>query len=219
MSNSAAIKVIDNVVLQAQERYKEYIKSKYIAVNLKIDGKKTRGQCKDNTKSRTIKEENTKMMTCMLDCPVHRGSLVEMQANREDKDYSVIGIVISVPNQTPVDYYYQTLFFNTRVDRYRRETVYDDDGDVVSDKPIIVKDIPCFVERIGMRERQIDAGIDRNSVNELITTKDVDLDIDDVLFIGNDHYIITDIEELDRDILTAYMTYYREDVIRDTSVP
>lgn len=219
MSNSAAIKVIDNVVLQAQERYKEYIKSKYIAVNLKIDGKKTRGQCKDSTKSRTIKEENTKMMTCMLDCPVHRGSLVEMQANREDKDYSVIGIVISVPNQTPVDYYYQTLFFNTRVDRYRRETVYDDDGDVVSDKPIIVKDIPCFVERIGMRERQIDAGIDRNSVNELITTKDVDLDIDDVLFIGNDHYIITDIEELDRDILTAYMTYYREDVIRDTSVP
>lgn len=219
MSNSAAIKVIDNVVLQAQERYKEYIKSKYIAVNLKIDGKETRGQCKDSTKSRTIKEENTKMMTCMLDCPVHRGSLVEMQANREDKDYSVIGIVISVPNQTPVDYYYQTLFFNTRVDRYRRETVYDDDGDVVSDKPIIVKDIPCFVERIGMRERQIDAGIDRNSVNELITTKDVDLDIDDVLFIGNDHYIITDIEELDRDILTAYMTYYREDVIRDTSVP
>lgn len=219
MSNSAAIKVIDNVVLQAQERYKDYIKSKYIAVNLKIDGKKTRGQCKDNTNSRTIKEENTKMMTCMLDCPVHRGSLVEMQANRDDKGYSMIGIVTSVPNQTPVDYYYQTLFFNTRVDRYRRETVYDDDGDVVSDKPIVVKDIPCFVERIGMRERQIDAGIDRNSVNELITTKDVDLDIDDVLFIGNDHYIITDIEELDRDILTAYMTYYREDVIRDTSVP
>lgn len=219
MSNSAAIKVIDNVVLQAQERYKEYIKSKYIAVNLKIDGKKTRGQCKDNTNSRTIKEENTKMMTCMLDCPVHRGSLVEMQANREDNGYSMIGIVTSVPNQTPVDYYYQTLFFNTRVDRYRRETVYDDNGDVVSDKPIIVKDIPCFVERIGMRERQIDAGIDRNSVNELITTKDVDLDIDDVLFIDNDHYIITDIEELDRDILTAYMTYYREDVIRDTSVP
>lgn len=219
MSKSAAIKVIDNVVLQAQERYKDYIKSKYIAVNLKIDGKKTRGQCKDNTDSRTVKEENTKMMTCMLDCPIHRGSLVEMQANREDKDYSLTGIVTSVPNQTPVDYYYQTLFFNTKVDRYRRETIYNDDGDVISDKPIVIKDIPCFVERIGMRERQIDAGIDRNSVNELITTKDVDLTIDDVLFIGKDHYIITDIEELDKDILTVYMTYYREDVIRDTSVP
>lgn len=219
MSESAAIKVIDNVVLQAQERYKDYIKSKYIAVNLKIDGKKTRGQCKDNTDSRTIKEENTKMMTCMLDCPIHRGSLVEMQANRDDKGYSLTGIVTSVPNQTPVDYYYQTLFFNTKVDRYRRETIYNDDGDVISDKPIVIKDIPCFVERIGMRERQIDAGIDRNSVNELITTKDVDLTIDDVLFIGKDHYIITDIEELDKDILTVYMTYYREDVIRDTSVP
>lgn len=219
MSNSAAIKVIDNVVLQAQDRYKDYIRSKYIAVNLKIDGRKTRGQCKDNTNSRTVKEENTKMMTCMLDCPIHRGSLVEMQENRNDKGYSMIGIVTSVPNQTPVDYYYQTLFFNTKVDRYRRETIYDDDGDVVSDKPIIVRDIPCFVERIGMRERQIDAGIDRNSVNELITTKDVDLDIDDVLFIGKDHYIITDIEELDKDILTAYMTYYREDVIRDTNIP
>ena len=32
----------------------------------------------------------------------------------------------------------------------------------------------------------------------------------DILYIGEDSYKITDIEELEKDIFSAYMTYYRE---------
>lgn len=209
MASSTIVSTIDKVVEQSRGLYSEYIQSDYIAVDVRVDGVLTRGQCKDGSNSYTIKEENTKMMTCELSVPVHRGSYIEMRNGKNDAEFSMTGIVISVPNETPVDYYFSTLFFNTVVNRERKQELYDDDGNIIGDSPIVIDDIDCFVQRVGMRERQIDAGIDRNSVNQLITVKKWDLKIDDLLYVGSDRYIITDIEELDKDILSVYMTYYR----------
>lgn len=209
MASSTIVRTIDKVVEQSRGLYSEYIQSDYIAVDVRVDGVLTRGQCKDRSNSYTIKEENTKMMTCELSVPVHRGSYIEMRNGKNDDGFSLTGIVISVPNETPVDFYFSTLFFNTVVNRERKQELYDDDGNIIGDSPIVVDDIDCFVQRVGMRERQVDAGIDRNSVNQLITVKKWDLKIDDLLYVGSDRYIITDIEELDKDILSVYMTYYR----------
>ncbi len=209
MANST-INVIDKVVKQARGMYDGYMESHYVSVDVRIDGIQTKGQCKDNERTTNIKEEHTKMVTCMLDVPVHRGSLVEMQADDLDTEYTRKGIVISVPNKTPVDFYFYTLLFNTTAERHRSQLTYNQDGDLVGNNPIVIDNIDCFVQRVGMRERQIDAGIDRNSVNQIITTNNWDIKKDDLLFIGSDRYKITDIEELDKEIFSAYMTYYRE---------
>lgn len=208
MSSTSIVSTINKVVSQAQERYSEYIESDFIATDIKIDGVPTRGQVKDKSSAWTLKEENTKMMTCELDINVQRGSYVEMK-NRGDDDYSLKGIVTTIPSQTPVDYYFYTLFFNTVVNRVRNEKIFDEDGNIVDNNPVIIDNIDCFVQRVGMRERSVDAGIDRNSVNQLITIKKWDIKVDDILTVGSDRYIVTDIEELDSDILNVYMTYYR----------
>lgn len=208
MSSTSIVSTINKVVSQAQERYSEYIESDFIATDIKIDGVPTRGQVKDKSSAWTLKEENTKMMTCELDINVQRGSYVEMK-NRGDDDYSLKGIVITIPSQTPVDYYFYTLFFNTVVNRVRNEKIFDEDGNIVDNNPVIIDNIDCFVQRVGMRERSVDAGIDRNSVNQLITIKKWDIKVDDILTVGSDRYIVTDIEELDSDMLNVYMTYYR----------
>jgi hypothetical protein len=209
MPSSSIVNTINKVVEQAQGRYNDYIESEYIASDVMIDGVATRGQVKDQTNSYTLKEENTKMMTCGLNINVHRGSYIQMKEKTTDTEYKVTGIVTTIPNKTPVDWYFYALLFNTTVIRYREDTQYNTDGDVVSDNPIIIDNIDCFVQRVGMRERTVDAGIDRNSVNQLITTKKWDIQIDDILHIGKDKYIVTDIEELDNDLLSLYMTYYR----------
>lgn len=208
MSSTSIVSTINKVVSQAQERYSEYIESDFIATDIKIDGVPTRGQVKDKSSAWTLKEENTKMMTCELDIKVQRGSYVEMK-NRGDDDYSLKGIVTTIPSQTPVDYYFYTLFFNTVVNRVRNEKIFDEDGNIVDNNPVIIDNIDCFVQRVGMRERSVDAGIDRNSVNQLITIKKWDIKVDDILTVGSDRYIVTDIEELDSDMLNVYMTYYR----------
>ena len=208
MSSTSIVSTINKVVSQAQERYSEYIESDFIATDIKIDGVPTRGQVKDKSSAWTLKEENTKMMTCELDINVQRGSYVEMK-NRGDDDYSLKGIVITIPSQTPVDYYFYTLFFNTVVNRVRNEKIFDEDGNIVDNNPVIIDNIDCFVQRVGMRERSVDAGIDRNSVNQLITIKKWDIKVDDILTVGSDRYIVTDIEELNSDMLNVYMTYYR----------
>lgn len=207
--NLSIVNTIDKVISQSQDLYADYIKSDYIASDMFVDGVKTRGQIKDKSNAYTLREENTKMMTCELTIPVQRGSYIQLKKDRNDDDYLMKGIVTTYPVQTPVDFYFYTLFFNTVVTRIRNEEIYDEDGNVVSKNPVLTDTIDCFVQRIGMRERQVDAGIDSNSVNQLITIKKWDLKIDDILYIGPDRYIITDLYELDKDMLDARMTYYR----------
>ena len=88
--------------------------------------------------------------------------------------------------------------------------MYSEDGYVIGNNPLIEDSIPCFVQRIGMRQRQIDVGIDRNAVNEITTLKKWDIQKGDILHIGSDKYKITDLKELDDEICQGYMTYYRE---------
>ena len=209
-SPNSNLNVIDKVIGQARVRYAELMQSEYISVGLKIDGIITRGQTQDNERMTNTKEENTKQMTCMLDVPVKRGSYVEIKDIESDTEYSKKGIVISVPIKTPVDYLFSTLLFNTSVELRRDQILYSDDGDIVDNAPYIIENIDCFVQRVGMRERQIDAGIDRNSVNQIITVKKWDIRKDDILYIGPDRYKITDLEELDNDMISGYMTYYRD---------
>lgn len=212
MSESNVVKVIDKVVQQAQERYKEYVQSEYVATDIKVDGVLTKGQYKDRSESYTLKEEQTKTMTCMLDIDVHRGSLIEMSKDPTDKDFSMKGIVISVPSRTPVDFYFYTLFFNATVVRKRPMETFDSDGNIISDSPDELPDIPAFVQRIGTLERKIDAGIDRETTNQLITTKQYDIQVNDLIFVGDDKYRVTDIDVLDTDLLSLFMTYYRGDM-------
>ena len=201
---------IDKVVEQARRQYELLMDSQYVSNRMRIDGQETRGQIEDNQRMVTTEEKNTKTVTCMLDATCKRGSFVEIQKSPEDTEYSLKGIVMTEPNRTPVDYYFSVLLFNASATRQRQQIEYDDNGYIISDNPTVVDDILCFVNRVGMRERQMDAGIDRDSVNEVITTTKYDIQIDDLLLIGHDKYKVTDIKELDKDIFHGYITYYRE---------
>lgn len=240
-------KTIGNVIKQARIKYEELMESEYISVAIKIDGKETRGQAQDADSTYSMQDKNSKLMTCMLDVPVRRGSYVEMEGDENTSDipttseltyivsddnqiirtlnnqglvvdgstnvvdtYSNKGLVTSIPNRTPVDYYFTVLFFNSTAQRRRNGYVYNDDGDIITNQPNVIQEIPCYVERIGARERQVDVGIDRNSVNKIITLSKYDIQKNDILYIGSDRYKITDIEELEKDFFSAYMTYYRE---------
>lgn len=211
MSNtkSSIVKSIDKVVVNARQKYNEIMESEHVGKDIRIDGKPTRGQIEENTRKTNVKEECTRTVTCMLDVVVKRGSLVEVKDNSE-QDYSYSGIVTSIPNVTPVDYYFQVLLFNTVVRRYRKSLIYSEDGYIIGDNPLVEDNIPCFVQRVGKRERQIDIGIDSDSVNEIIASKHWDIQKGDILYVGSEKYKMTDIKELDSDILWGYMTYYRE---------
>lgn len=199
---------IDKVVLNAREKYEELMQSQYVSVEMRIDGVETRGQLEENVRKDTTKEQYTRTCTCMLDVNVKRGSTIEIKPVGET-EYTQQGIVLTIPSRTPVDYCYTALLFNTKVKRYRKQLLYSPEGYVIGDKPLIEDEIPSFVQRIGMRERQINAGIDSNSVNEIITSKKWDIKLDDILYIGDDSYIVTDIRELDEELFYGTMTYYR----------
>lgn len=210
IKTSATTKNIDKVIQRAREKYSEVMASEHIGVDIKINGVVSKGQVEDNQRRTSLKEQQTKTMTCMLDTPVKRGYLIEMKADLDDEDYSIKGIVASIPTRTPVDWYFYALMFNTTVERRRNKIIYEPNGDIREVVPEVVDTIPAFVQRVGMRERQIDMGIDRDSVNQIITTTDCNIKKNDILYIGTDSYKITDIEELEKDIFSAFMTYYRE---------
>lgn len=209
MSNSK-VNVINKVVEQAKAQYYELMQSDYVSRRMRIDGVETRGQVEEHTRKTTTKEEYTRTATCMDDVQVKRGSYIEISSDENDVEYSLKGIVSSIPNRTPVDYYFTALLFNTTAQRHRRQLVYSEDGYVIGNNPLITDDILCFVQRVGMRERQVDVGIDSDSVNEIITTKNWDIQKGDILYVGSEKYKITDVKELDDEIFWGYMTYYRE---------
>lgn len=208
--SSNTTKTIANVVKQARLKYEELMESEYISVRVRIDGKETRGQAKDNESIYNLQDKNSKLMTCTLDIDVNRGSYVEMQEDSYDEEYKNKGIVTSLPNKTPVDNYFTVLFFNTTITRHRKMPVYNMEGDVIEDNPLITDTIDAYVERVSTTERRYDAGIEKNSVNKIITLKKWDIQKNDLLYIGTNCYRVTDIEELEEDYFSAYMTYYRE---------
>ena len=116
MASSTTTKTIDNVVKQARSKYEELMESEHISVGIRIDGVETRGQAKDNESIYSTQDKNSKLMTCMLAVNVKRGSYVEMQTDITDVDYSDKGIVTSIPNRTPVDFYFTVLFFKHIID-------------------------------------------------------------------------------------------------------
>lgn len=207
MAQSSLVKAIDRVVNSAQDKYNEIMESEHVSRNIEIDGVKTRGQMEEQKKRTTTKDEYTRTVTCMLGVDVKRGSLIGIEDHNKKWDY---GVVVSIPQKTPVDYLFTCLLFNTSAKRYRKQLVYSDDGYVVGDNPLIVDEIPCFVQRIGMRQRQVDVGIDSNAVNEIITSKKWDIQKGDILHIGSERYKITDLRELDKEVCQGYMTFYRE---------
>lgn len=209
MSNNSMVTSINKVVEKAREKYEDLMQSKYVGKDILIDGIPSKGQLEDSSRYIDDKSQQLKKMTCSLDVPVKRGSLVEIKQESDDDAHNLRGVVYNEPTVTPVDYYFTTLLFNTVATRYRSQLAYDEDGYVIGDSPLIIDEIPCFVQRIGVRERTVDAGIDRDSVNEIITTKNWDLEKDDILYIGSDSYKITDIKELDEDLFYGYMSYYR----------
>lgn len=209
MANSM-VKNINKVVNQARSKYNDLMESEYIGKDMLVDGVATKGQMEENERATTLKQERTRRMTCLLNCQVHRGSHIKIKNNVEADDYDLEGVVLSDPSLTPVDWFFSVLLFNTTVTRHRKQLIYAPNGDIIGDNPLIIDEIPCFVQRVGMRERQVDAGIDRDSVNEIITTSNWDIKKNDILYIGNDRYRVTDIDEIDKDIFSAYMTYYRE---------
>lgn len=205
---SSIVGSIDRVVSSAIDKYNDIMQSEHVAKNIIIDGKMTKGQVEEKKKQTITEDEYTRTCTCMLDTPVKRGSFIQIENN--DKTGYDLGIVKSVPNRTPVDYYFTVLLFNTTAKRYRKQYLYSPDGYVIGDNPLIEDEIPCFVSRVGMRQRQIDVGIDSNAVNQIITSKIWDIQKNDILHIGSERYKITDLRELDKEICEGYMTFYRE---------
>lgn len=199
---------IGRVITSAVTKYNDIMESDYVGKNMKIDGVPTRGQMEEVSHKNTIEDEYSRTVTCKLDVSPHRGSKIEIM-NNDGTGYDS-GIVTTIPNKTPVDYYFSVLLFNTVAKRYRKQFMYSEDGYVIGNNPLIEDSIPCFVQRIGMRQRQIDVGIDRNAVNEITTLKKWDIQKGDILHIGSDKYKITDLKELDDEICQGYMTYYRE---------
>lgn len=209
MASNSMVNSIDKVVEKAREKYEDLMQSKYVGKDIKVDGVPSKGQMEDSSRYTDDKSQRLKKMTCSLDVKVKRGSFIEIKQEADNDTYNLLGVVYDEPNITPVDYYFTTLLFNTVATRHRSQLTYDEDGYVIGDSPLIEDKIDCFVQRIGVRERQVDAGIDRDSVNEIITTKNWDLKKNDILYIGSDSYKITDIKELDEDLFYGYMTYYR----------
>lgn len=201
---------INKVIEKSRVKYNEVLQSPYVGMSIKVDGYETKGQLEENTRRTNVKEENTYTVTASLETPVHKGSLVEIQRDYENPDDILRGLVISRPNKTPVDWYFYVLAFNVNAKRVRSKPIYARNGDKIGDEPDIVDEIPCFVQRVGQRERMVDAGIDSDSVNSITTTNNWDIKKDDILYIGSDKYKVTDINELETDIFTGYMTYYRE---------
>lgn len=209
MANSM-VKNINKVVEQARQKYNDLMDSEYIGKDMLVDGVPTKGQMEENERATTLKQERTRRMTCLLNCTVRRGSHIKIKNNITADDYDLEGVVLSDPSLTPVDWFFSVLLFNTTVTRHRKQLVYAPNGDIIADNPLVIDEIPCFVQRIGMRERQLDAGIDRDSVNEIITVNKWDIKKNDILYVGKDRYRVTDVEEIDKEIFSAYMTYYRE---------
>ena len=199
---------IGRVITSAVTKYNDIMESDYVGKNMKIDGVATRGQMEEVSHKNNTEDEYSRTVTCKLDVSPHRGSEIEI-INNEGTAYDS-GVVTTIPNKTPVDYYFSVLLFNTVAKRYRKQFMYSEDGYVIGNNPLIEDSIPCFVQRIGMRQRQIDVGIDRNAVNEITTLKKWDIQKGDILHIGSDKYKITDLKELDEEICQGYMTYYRE---------
>ena len=200
---------IDRVIARARVKYDEVMQSEYVAKNMIIDGYVTKGQVEENKYKTDTKGEYSRKATCMLDVPtIHRGSSIDIQEKSGGEWQR--GIVNTTPTWTPVDIYFDVLLFNTVVKRYRKQNIYSEDGYVIGDNPLIEDEIPCFVQRIGTRQRQVDVGIDRNAVNEIITSKQWDIKVNDILHIGSERYKVTDFRELDKDIFQGYITYYRE---------
>ena len=200
---------IDRVIKRARDKYTDVMQSEYVAKNMVIDGYATKGQVEENKSKTDTKGEYSRKATCMLDVPhIARGSSIEIQ-EKVNGEWEK-GIINTSPMWTPVDIYFDVLLFNTTVKRYRKQNIYSEDGYVIGDNPLIEDEIPCFVQRIGARQRQIDVGIDRNAVNEIITSKKWDIKVNDILHIGSERYKVTDFRELDKDIFQGYITYYRE---------
>ena len=208
MAENSLVTSIDRVVESAREKYDSIMLSDYVARDIKIDGVLTRGQQEEQKKRTTTEDEYTRTITCMLDANPKRGSSIEIKSMDDDTWES--GIITSVPQKTPVDYLFYILIFNTVMKRHRKQFVYSEDGYVIGDNPLIEDSIPCFVQRVGMRERQVDVGIDSDSVNEFITLKSWDIEKGDILYVGSEQYKVTDLKELDEEICQGYMTYYRE---------
>lgn len=200
--------IIDEVVELALENYKDVMASPYVGTDIKIDGVLTKGQVQDQERMTNTKEESTKVMTCLLDVDVKRGSYVEIK-RESDGDFDLKGIVMTIPNKTSVDYYFTTLLFNNEVIRSRKVPLYNDDGDLIGYDDVSKEPIHCFVQRISASQRKFDAGIERESVNELIALKTADIQVNDLLDIGLSRYKVIDIEELEQDILKCYMTFFR----------
>lgn len=200
---------ISKALAKAGKTYDEVMQTPEIAFDIRIDGVMTRGQVKDNERLNTSKEQYTKTLTCGKKTAVKRGSYVEIQRNSSDTELSQKGIVITEPNETPIDKYFTALLFNTEVTRYRYKTIYNEIGDIIG-KEIEKQDtIPCFVQKITRSERMLDSGIERDSVNELTTLKKWDIKVDDVLQIGEQKYKVNDFNEIDKDVCICYMTFYR----------
>lgn len=206
---SSMVKNIDKVIARARDKYDDVMQSQYVAKNMIVDGYKTKGQVEENKYKSTSKEEYSRKCTCMLNVPsVHRGSSIEIEDTVGGQWQK--GLISTTPMWTPVDIYFNVLLFNTTATRYRRNNIYSEDGYVIGDNPLIEDKIPCFVQRIGTRQRQIDVGIDRNAVNEIIASIEWDIKVDDIIHIGSERYKVTDRRELDTEIFQGYITYYRE---------
>lgn len=208
MAQNSLVNSIDRVVESAREKYDSIMESNYVARDMIIDGVPTRGQTEEQKKRTTTEDEYTYTVTCQLGSQVKRGS--EIKIKSQDGDTWQVGMVTSVPQRTPVDYLFYVLIFNTEMKRYRTQYQYSEDGYVVGNSPLIIDDIPCFVQRVGMRQRQVDVGIDSNAVNEFRTLYKWDIQKGDILEVGSERYKVTDLKELDKDICQGYMTYYRE---------
>lgn len=204
------VDVINKVVGQAIIQYEELMESDYVSTRIKIDGVSCRGQVSDGKRQVSMEEKNTKEMTCPLTVKVKRGSLIEIESEPNSEDYSMKGLVMSIPTRTPVDFYYSALIFNSVATRTRSSFNYDEYGYVISDSPEIVEEIDLFVQRVGVRERQIDVGIDRDAVNEFVTLKKWDIKNGDIFKLGSFRYKVTDIKELDEEIVRGFMQFYRE---------
>ena len=115
---SSIVSSIDRVVSSAIDKYNDILQSEHVSKNIIIDGKESRGQVEEKKKQITTEDEYTRTCTCMLDTPVKRGSFIQIENN--DKTGYDLGIVKSVPNRTPVDYYFTVLLFNTTAKRQRQ---------------------------------------------------------------------------------------------------
>lgn len=197
------------------EEMKEYVNSildqigEEVTVN--INGKTLKIMIADLAKVYNNLDQNTKRVVLPHQSKIKRGDRIEFQDGR-------VGIVYTVPDDAVVSDYFEMVMCNAKIDVYFRGVEYDADpdsltfGDVIKEGDILRGQYEGFIERIGHRERNEDAGIFQDSILRFVTFYYPEISVEDIFYYRGKKYRVIDIDNITEGTLIIQLANLRAPV-------